>query len=328
LGRAYTRVRRELLRTSAYAASCSHPPCLCPCPSSPRCRAGKSCLVDTAVRKGFGVVHVSVPAGESLSDIVKAVYMATTRTWTPYNFNLAPSAGRVLFFHRLLFRKPIVVVLHAAERRNGQQYADLPAACRQLVAFGYRVIVDASHGSLDPGTVATLREREFTVEPMSRSLVEQLTGLGPLHAALAEAGLSDVVWEVLGGYPAAYEQLNTAWAEAGDHSSPIKATAERFVALKLGDAIDLRDSAEPVYRSLFERFRAVDAVPAAELNALGTSRHSPDQVLRKVRGPGSTHVLVPASPAMAVVLRHGLARVPPLAVLTAEVAGGGARVTV
>lgn len=323
-----------------------HPsaPCL-PCPSVACCwRAGKSCLVDTAVRAGsYGAVHVTVPAGEPAGDIVAAVHAATAGMRVPSPpgsaANPAPSAGRVLAAYALLFGAPVVAVLRAEPHGDGRRYAEAPAAARQLAAFGYRVVVDAAHRALDTAPTAMARSEyvDIAVEPMPRALVERLAGLAPLHAALAAARLADVVWAVAGGYPAAYEQLHTAWAEAGGSSAAITPTVQTFVERKLGDALDLRDCADRCYAPLFERFRAVDAVPAAEARALlpllpgATPWPPPDGVLRAVRGGRSDAraqqqllLLVPASPAVGVVLRHGLARVPPLAALAAMVAAEAA----
>jgi hypothetical protein len=178
--------------------------------------AGKSCLVGTAVRDGWGVVYVPVAPGTPCDEIVAAAWRATTRCALGPPFDDEPGAARVLLFHRLLFRRPVTVVLHAAERRSGDRHAQLAAASRRLADGGYRVIVDAAHyNSLDPSVFSTKRGRVFSIEPMPRPLVEQLTGLGRLHGALADAGLADVVWAALGGYPAEYYLLDAAWAAAG-----------------------------------------------------------------------------------------------------------------
>jgi len=96
------------------------------------------------VRRGWGVVRVTVGAGESLDDITAATWRAVTRSQMSTSFDHTPSAQRVLFFHKLFFRVPLTVVLQAAERQNGDSYAQIAAACRRIVECGnVRLVVDA-----------------------------------------------------------------------------------------------------------------------------------------------------------------------------------------
>jgi hypothetical protein len=277
--------------------------------------------VDTAVTNGWGVVRVTVGAGKSLDDILAATWRAVTRSQMSASFDHTPSAQRVLFFHKLFFREPVTVVLQAAERRSGQDYADISAACRCIASAGsVRVVVDASHNSLDESARRTMRERMVQVEPMPRELVERLSGMEALHAVLAVAGLADVAWAVLGGYPAAYEGLHTAWKESGCimNMAPI---LEAFVQAQLLAAISQRDehlAADKRLKPLYERFATIDAVPVGELVAMELVRPSPDKVLRALVRDSET-VLVPATPAMALVLRQKLAKAPPLDALKAVV---------
>ena len=283
--------------------------------------AGKSCLVDTAVTSSWGVVRVTVGAGKSLDEITAATWRAVTRSQLSASYDHTPSAQRVLFFHRLFFRIPLTIVLQAAERQNGDNYAQIAAACRRIVAAGsVRLLVDASHNSLDESALRTMRERVLQVEPMSRELAERLSGMGALHAALATAGLADVAWAVLGGYPAAYEGLYTAWKEASC-SEDVAPTVEAFVQVQLVTAASQRDeslAADERLKPLYDEFAAIDAVPAAKLVQLKLVRPSPDKVLRVLVRAGMS-VLVPATPAMALVLRHNLSGAPPLDAIKALV---------
>ena len=269
------------------------------------------------MRNGWGVVVVRVGAGKSLDDILAATWRAVTRSQMSASYDHTPSAQRVLFFHKLLFRVPVTVVLQAAERRNGQDYADIAAACRCIVAAGdVRVIVDSSPNSLDESARRTKRERMVQVEPMPRELVERLSGMKALHAALAAAGLADVVWAVLGGYPVDYMGLRRYWEESS-YSKEIAPIVEAFVQAQLVAAISQRDeflAADEHLKPLYEEFTAIDAVPAAKLVTMKLVRPSPDKVLRVLVRAGEP-VLVPATPAMALVLRHKLAKAPPLAAI-------------
>jgi hypothetical protein len=257
---------------------------------------------------------VMVGAGDSAHDIVAATWRAIARSNLSAAYDHASSARRVLFFHKLIFRAPATVVLRAVERQNGDNYAQISGACRAIVATGsVRVVVDASHNSLDESARLTKRERVMQVEPMPRRLTVALTGLEDLHTALAAAGLADVVWAVLGGYPADYRGLLRVWRES-DYSADIAPIVEAFLRAQLLAAIQVRIktlAASPSLHPLFERFTSADAVPEAELLEMALVRPSPDKVLRCV-GNHDKWMLVPATPAMALVLRHKLTTAPPL----------------
>ena len=257
---------------------------------------------------------MTVGAGRSLDEITAATWRAVTRSHVSAAYDHTPSAQRVLFFHKLFFRVPLTVVLQAAERRNGQDYADIAAACRRIVAAGsVRLVVDASHNSLDESARLTKRELVVQVEPMPRELVERLSGVEALHAALAAAGLADVVWAVLGGVPVDYLALRRHW-ELSRHSTDLALIVEAFVQAQLVAAVRKRVEsleADKRLRQLYDRFTAVDAVPFVDLETMDLVRPSPDKVLRVLVQAGEP-VLVPATPAMALVLRHKLAKAPPL----------------
>ena len=164
-------------------------------------RAGKTCIVDTATNSAWGVVRVDANAGASKEKIVTDALLAVTRSNLRFP-NPGPSATRVLWWHRFIFRVPPTIILQAAERDVGKDYAEISSSCRALVGYGFRVIVDASHNSLSES--ATIREMVLAVEPMPRELLEGLDGLGDLIGALRAARLDDVVWAVVGGNPVYY----------------------------------------------------------------------------------------------------------------------------
>lgn len=282
---------------------------------------GKSCLADTAMRGGWGVVHVTVGSGDSLKDITAATWRAITRSQMSATYDHTASAQRVLLFHKIFFRVPAAVVLQAAERRSGQEYADISAACRHIVAAGnVRIIVDASHNSLDESARRTMRELVLQVEPMPREMLNALSGMEALHAALEAAGLADVVWAVLGGYPADYRGLHSSWRASGC-SEAIAPVVEQFLRAQLIAAIDTHTDALAADKRptpFYARFTTADAVPARELRALEVVRPSPDKELRRMERAGMS-VLVPASPAIALVLRHDLSEVPVLDAIKAMV---------
>jgi hypothetical protein len=206
---------------------------------------------------------------------------------------------------------PPTIVLQAGERLPGEGYAAISGSCRALVEFGFRVIVDASHNSLSDSATATKRELVLVVEPMAREMLENLEGLGGVIGALREAKLDGVMWGIVGGNPADYFGLKTLWGESG--RGDVTAVTAAFVSELLRKAIEVRDAALRLDRriaQLFERFQSTDAVPLSEADSLDINRPSPDKVLRKaVRG--RVTVLVPATAAMAVVLRHKLEKEAP-----------------
>jgi hypothetical protein len=58
---------------------------------------------------------------------------------------------------------------------------------------------------------------------MDRAVLEKIPELEVLHLALKEAGVSDLVFSILGGNPAHYLNLNGRWIPKG---GPIKPVAE------------------------------------------------------------------------------------------------------
>jgi hypothetical protein len=178
------------------------------------------------------------------------------------------------------------------------------------VGYGLRVVVDASYNALSEAAVATKREDVLQVELMSRELTEELAGLEELHAALQKAGIADVMWAAVGGNPADYFRLRRVWRRHGD----VTVAAAIFVADLVGKAAEARSiavAADERLSPLFERFARTAAVPVSALEAMKLVRSSPDKVLRKVM-PAGEALLVPATPATALVLRHGLRAAPSL----------------
>ena len=253
------------------------PPTHAPVPR--RRLAGKTCIINTAMRNKCGIVRVSVAAGSSQEKIVADVLLAVTRSRLR-SYDQSEDARRVLWFHHLFFRVPATVILQASERDAGKGYAAISSSCRSLVGYGLRVVVDASHNALSESAVATLREQVLQVEAMSRVLVEDLEGLRDLHAALHAAGLADVVWAVTGGIPAHYFKLRGMWDTEG--CGDITAVATAFVEEVLGKAVGNRSAAVAANKRLvllFVKFAANATLPASILEELELVRTSPDKVL-------------------------------------------------
>jgi len=66
-------------------------------------------------------------------------------------------------------------MIRVPERLSGQNYADVPAAVRDLAdLYGLRVVVDGSPNSLPPELLATKRETVIAVELMSKEQIESI----------------------------------------------------------------------------------------------------------------------------------------------------------
>ena len=118
------------------------------------------------------------------------------------------SARRLLFFYSFLFKRSPIVVIRVPERLGGQNYADVPAAVRDLAdLYGLRVVVDGSPNSLPPELLATKRETVVAVEPMSKEQIDSIPEFKDLIDFLKSHNLDEPVWKVLGGSPVDYLKL-------------------------------------------------------------------------------------------------------------------------
>ncbi len=103
------------------------------------------------------------------------------------------------------------MVIRVPERLSGQNYADVPAAVRDLAdLYGLRVVVDGSPNSLPPELLATKRETVIAVEPMSKEQIESIPEFKDLIDFLKSHNLDEPVWKVLGGSPDDYLKLEEA----------------------------------------------------------------------------------------------------------------------
>jgi hypothetical protein len=288
---------------------------------------GKTCLVKSALQYELGIVYVYVAPGTSHDKIKSDALTAITRYYLRM-MDQTGSARRVLWWHQFIFRAPVTVVLQAAERKPTQQFADLESAARALTQdFGARVLIDASNNSLPDAATATKREKLLEVEPMQRSLLEELPELEPLHNALKGADMADVVWACVGGNPADYKGLWGEWKDA--QCKDIELVVAAFVQDLLGKA--MRNKNESVIASkgmkkLFALFRNLrcSEVDFSVLEDMELVRPSPDKVLRAVRrittagsrGSGQ-RILIPADAATALVLRYDLTVTPSMEELKA-----------
>ena len=100
------------------------------------------------------------------------------------------------------------MVISVPERLSGQNYADAPAAVKDLAdLYGLRVAVDGSSNSTPPELLATKREIVVVVEPMSKELIDSIPEFKDLIDFLKCHYLDEPVWTVLGGSPIDYLNL-------------------------------------------------------------------------------------------------------------------------
>ena len=171
-------------------------------------KSGKTCLLNTVTSKTPGVIKLEAQPSDKKHTIIKNTLQQLSRI--PFDF-VPPfdSAKRVIFWYRLFtFGRSPIVVINAAEQEISQGYAGLTGAVRTLVdKYNLRVIVDGLPNSLDETLLRTERQSVFDIKPMTKEMVWQIRQLQKLFKCVKEAGLDDVVFAVLGGVPADYEEL-------------------------------------------------------------------------------------------------------------------------
>lgn len=275
---------------------------------------GKSCLLRTVTSKTPGVITVKVPAKQDEDAIIKNTLKLLTEP--PFKFmDPLKTAPRVILWHRFftLGRSP-VVVLAASERKLGQEYADLTGAVRTLVEdYKLRVIVDGSPNSLDESLLRTTRQRVIDIKPMTREMIWKLDQLQGFFEFVKKAGLDDIVFAVLGGIPSRYEELwDNAKTDLKDGQDAREIIGTHLCA-QISAAIDLVEgfcgSDNDTVAKLMKLFQENKVFRESTLVANKLQRPTPDKVFRKVER-GDVKVLIPASNAIGIVLRHGLTKKP------------------
>ena len=277
---------------------------------------GKTCLLNTVTSKTAGVIKVKALPSDNAHTIIKNTLQSLTRI--PFDLVYPfDSAKRVIFWHRVftLGRSPKVVIT-AAERNVGDNYADLTAAVRTLVEeYKLRVIVVGSPNSLDETLFRTYRQRVFEIKPMTKEMIWQIGQLQELFKYVKDAGLEDTVFAVLGGIPADYEELwrnSMIDLQAGRDAKEVIGThlcAAIYASVKLvRDSKKKGNDMEEIIK-LFDKEKMW--ILGMTLTDKKLDRPSPDKVFREVKRDG-VFVLIPASNAIGIVLRHGLSEEPSL----------------
>ena len=219
------------------------------------------------------------------------------------------SVRRILWWYGLFLPRPLVV-LRAGERRDGQDYADIPGAARELAGYGLRVLIDGSTNSLPLEVLTTLRQDVLELEPMPRNILHSIPEYESLFRVLREEGLEDVTWQVLGGVPAHFDEIVTQLKR--NEPAAYRRVIVNYVLDEVGKAISRRDrmlAAHPAMKTVLDIFKTQNEVPESLMTEKGFVSPSPNKVLRMVL---RSHIakLVPADAAMALVLHFCLSTTP------------------
>jgi hypothetical protein len=279
---------------------------------------GKSVVVNTATQRTCGVVDVTVEPGTPHKAIVMSALSEIANFRVGF-IDPRPSVRRVLWWYGWFLPRPIVV-LRAGERRDGQDYADIPGAARELAGYGLRVLIDGSTNSLPSEVLTTLRQAVLELEPMARNIMLSIPEYAGLLKLLRDESLEDVAWLVLGGVPAHFDEL--CLLMACNEPAMYRRVIVNYILDEVGKAIDRRDTmlaAHPAMKSILDLFMTQNEVPKSLLTQKGITSPSPNKVLRVVL---RSHIakLVPADTTMALVLHFCLSTTPSIEVLQKPIA--------
>ena len=270
---------------------------------------GKTVVVDTVTQRTCGVLSVTVAPGTPQDSIVSKVFAEVVNSRLGL-FDPRSSARRVLWFYSLLRLPRPIVILRAGERRDGQDFADVPGAARELAVFGLRVLVDGSTNSLPVELLKTTREDVLDLDGMSWDELRSIPENAGVFAVLRAERLEGLAWAVLGGVPSRYNQLGTQLKRT--ELQDARRVVATYLRDEIGNAISCCDrliAACPAMKPVLEAYKNQDAVPESLLTSKGIVAPSPNKVLRAAKINGRI-MLVPADPATALVLKNSLSETP------------------
>ncbi|CAE8706932.1 unnamed protein product [Polarella glacialis] len=177
--------------------------------------------------------------------------------------------------------------------------------------MGLTVIIDASPNSVPPDLLSSRRQKVITVDNMPDALI--ISEFPDLLESMEAIQLRRVVLAVVRGVPATAVSL-IADVQSASNPEQMEVVVYKFVKEELYIAIqECTDVVrhQPKMQEIFDQFRGSSEVDYDILGTCGVEPQSPDKILRVVNQEGKA-VLVPATPAMKIVLHHGLAKVPAL----------------
>jgi hypothetical protein len=226
------------------------------------------------------------------------------------------SARRVMFFHSLLFKRPPIVVIGVSERRRDDRYADLAPAVAELTEeYGLRVIVEGPPNSIPPN----LDGMVMVVEPMTLVQLESIPELNGLMALLQCHRLDDAVWQVLGGSPLCYEALKMdLFLSKAASDDDVVTEVKHHIRSTLARALSQTHFRSPHTEQALQFFREkkLPKMTNAAFVEMGFTLIPSDRVFREVMIKNDDMYIVPYSPAMSLVITHGIRDGPGLSALS------------
>ncbi len=225
------------------------------------------------------------------------------------------SARRLLFFYSFLFKRSPIVVINVPVREIGEPYAQVTAAVRDLTdSYGLRVVVDGPPNSLPPTLLATKREIEINVEPMSKEQIDSIPELKDLITFLKSHNLDEPVWKVFGGSPIDYLKLEEAIIgkklSLSDNTASEKVV--NLVKNRLHSVLtkslnkNVADSSANT-QAIIDAFREkkIIRIPKTKLKAMGLLLDFPNEVFREVKTMEGSYI-VPSSPAVSLIISENI----------------------
>ena len=250
---------------------------------------GKSCLIETALNDTKGVVQVKITPGTKEMDVLDLCTSAIAGGSYPFLGFLAssPRAKFVIYWHRRIFGYAPTLLLSASEVPPGsvtKEPAELTGAVRTLTEMGLTVIVDSSPNSLPKGILSTERARVIHVEDMTSEQIRSMPEVANLFDRLdAHPGLFDVVYDLLGGNPARFKDLNNEDKDSLSADTDVRTAVEALCVERLGDVRQdymLLTKRQPMFVNVFKLFKIDKALKDSVLNENDVELPSPSKLLQ------------------------------------------------
>jgi hypothetical protein len=226
-------------------------------------------------------------------------------------FSAPHSARRVLFWYRLLFIKPVIVVLKVPERQSGEKYSQLTSTVRELTdTYGIKVIVDGSPNSIPPELLTTSRDLALPVYPMTKEMIESIPEYADMIAFLKKHNLFGVAYDIIGGVPARFEHfldvIPTTYTGTSEVAAAISTIKGRLQS-QMADELRLCERASHNTKQMMSWFEKVKVteIPTAELMAEEFMVDYPNKVFRESK-KDNRWVVAPANPCMGLIIREQL----------------------
>lgn len=211
----------------------------------------------------------------------------------------------MLFFYNFFFERPPIVVIRVPEGQAGEPYAQVTSAVRSLADdYGLRVVVDGSPSSLPPELLNTNREAVLSVEPMSREMIESIPEFQDFIGRLRKYKLDNAVWQVLGGCPAKYMNVQRLIANCPDDAIVDRVKSHLITVLaKAGEFVR---NCSPNTEAIVKLFREKNVLQlsASELKDHGLIIDYSNKAFRKVTR-GDIYI-EPATSAVGLIIRENI----------------------